>query len=72
MPGGNLPQTWGAKRCSLCTINYPNLLRFSECPVCGEKTTYFANIRVDEDWLENAASRAKQWDGEIPDAPPSS
>ena len=54
-----------ARRCSLCNIQYPAVLRFEECPVCGEGTNYFSNVQEDPDWLDLAQSRAEQWDGDI-------
>ena len=55
----------------MCNINYPNVNRFFKCVVCGQDTNSFSNVPVDEDWLNMAVEKAKAWDGEIPDHPPS-
>ena len=76
MPGGPRqgPGLWGnkygARRCSLCSINYPQIERFQFCPVCGEETHFFSNVMMDEDWLNMAVKLAHRWDGEVPDYPP--
>lgn len=72
MPGGPgmFANKKGARRCSLCAINYPGLLKFEVCPVCGEQTRYYSNISVDEGWLNMAVDKVKHWDGEIPSVPP--
>lgn len=53
------------RRCSLCSINYPSVLRFEECPVCGETTRFMPNEPESEYWLDEAQGKAEQYDGDV-------
>jgi predicted amidophosphoribosyltransferase len=69
-PGGLWANKMGARRCSLCSINFPKHANFEFCPVCGEETRYFSNVAVDEEWLNMAVDKVKHWDGDVPVSPP--
>lgn len=68
--GGMWANKMGARRCSLCSINFPKDQKFEYCPVCGEGTKYFSNVAVDQDWLNMAVDKVKYWDGDVPATPP--
>lgn len=53
----------------MCNINYPQEVRFEECPACGEETSPFSNVFVHDDWLDRAVDAVHSMDGEIPDVP---
>ena len=39
---------------------FPAEYRFSDCPVCGERTSYADNIEPDENWAENIERHRKR------------
>ena len=41
-----------ARRCSNCSINYPQGVEYRECLVCEGSTSWFNNVGPDEDWEE--------------------
>jgi hypothetical protein len=70
MPSRQNPAMLGSFRCSLCSINYPKDQRFSHCVACEEPCTYFSNVAPHPDWLDLAAAKAHELDGDWPEAIP--
>ena len=45
----------GARRCAVCLISFPPDVKYQDCPVCSERTQYYASLVPDEVWAWKAS-----------------
>lgn len=57
----------GAYRCAICGINFPRDTQMSECPACGEKTTWRETSDPMENWKDLVAQRVEAHNFHISD-----